>query len=345
MRLFLRLLMVPLVLGLVWTAWWSIGANAQEEAIEAWLAERAAAGWQAEHAAVEVTGYPGSFDRQIKGLVLTDPVQGWSLSAPWLASSSPSFEPSRFTVTAPSRFTFAVPGQRVAVGTGVNRFGLDVAAAPSMPLDAARLDVSDLVLEAADWTASAASLAAAVAERERSAGPANSYHMKLEASEVVLPAPLVAAIDPSGRLEPRFQRLLVDGHVALDHALDRDFVEAGELSARSIVLDRAHFRWGEMALDASGRVDADADGRAEGKLELTVTNWKRMVRVAEESGVIGHKVARGIEAALGLASMFGGREGAIDVPLAFEGGRIWIGPVAVGAAPRISLPPRSRAEG
>ena len=345
MRLFLRLLIVPVVLGLGWTVWWVVGANTQEDAIEAWLAERAAAGWQADHAAVEVTGFPARFERMVEGLVLTDPVQGWSLAAPWLAASSPSYEPSRFTVTAAPSFSFAVPGQRVEVGTGTNRFELDVAAQPSMPLDAARLAVSDLLLEAPDWSARAASLAASVAEREASAGPENSYNVSLEASDVVLPAPLIAGLDPTGRLEPRFQRLVVEGHVALDHALDRDFVEAGELSAQSIVLENAHFRWGEMALDASGRVDADARGRAEGKLELTVTNWRRMIEVAEESGLIGSKIARGIEAALGLASIFGSREGAIDVPLAFEDGRAWIGPVAVGEAPRISLPPRESVQG
>lgn len=345
MRLLLRLLAIPLVLGLGWSGWWFAGAKAQEAAIESWLAGRAASGWQAEYSGLDVTGFPGSFDRRIEDLVLTDPAQGWSLRAPWLASSSPSFELNRFEVTAPPRFTFAVPGERVEVATAANSFQLGVEAASSMPLDRAALSIAGLELDAADWTARARNLEAWVAERAPGSGPDHSYDLALEAEDVALPEPLIARLDPTGGLKPLFERLVIDGHVALDHALDRDFVEAGELSARTIVLERGAFQWGEMGLDASGRLDADEDGRAEGKLALSLTNWKRMIRMAEQSGAIGGNVAGAIEGALGLASLFGARKGELDVSLTFEGGRIWIGPVAIGEAPRISFPSRQRAEG
>lgn len=344
MRLMLRLLLIPGVVALGWAGWWVLGARAQEQAIAAWFADREQAGWQAEYTGLDVSGFPESFERRVEGLVLTDPVQGWSLRAPWIASSSATFGPNRFTVTAPPRFDFAVPGEKVQVTSAANRFELGVAPELSMPLDDATLSASDLRLSASDWTAGAARIEARIAERSTEAGPANSYDLTIEAEDVALPESLISELDPTGRLAPEFERLTIDGHAALDHALDRDFVEAGELSARTLVLRRGRFQWGKMALDASGRLDADAEGLAEGKLSLSVTNWRQMIQVAVDSGAIGRDLAGGIEAALELASLFGSRDGALDVSLRFEGGRIWIGPVAIGEAPRIAFPPRERSE-
>ena len=342
MRFLFRLIGVLAVAGVAWVGWWLIGARAQEEALEAWLAGRAAAGWQADYAALDVTGFPDSFDRRVEDLVLTNPEQGWSLRAPWLASSSPTFGINAFTVTAPPAFTFAVPGDRIAVGSAANRLELTVKPLPSMPLDRTALSLDRLALEAAEWSAGAARLDASIAERDPDGGPANSYNVALEAEEVELPRPLLRMLDPTGGLDPRLERLEIDGHAALDHTLDRDFVEAGELSARTVVLRRGVLRWGEMALEARGRIDADAEGLAEGEVALTLRNWRRMLRVAEESGAIGRELARGIEGALGLASLFGSDRDTLDVTLAFEDGRVWLGPVPVGDAPRISLPPRPR---
>ena len=342
MRFLLSLAAALVVAGLGWAGWWLIGARAQEQALEAWLAERAAAGWQADYAALDVTGFPDSFDRRVEDLLLTDPAQGWSLRAPWIASSSPTFRINAFTVTAPPAFTFAVPGERVEVETGANRLELVVEPLPSMPLDAASIALTGLALEAADWTAGAAAIDLAVGERSPEGGPDNSYDFSLEAEDVTLPKPLLDELDPTGRLAPRLERIEIRGHAALDHTLDRDFVEAGELSAKTVVLRRGIFRWGDMALHARGRVDADDEGLAEGKVELSLENWRRMVELAEEAGTIGAELARGIEGALGLASLFGSRDGVLDVTLSFEDGRLWLGPVPIGDAPRISLPPRAR---
>ncbi|HUF57522.1 MAG TPA: DUF2125 domain-containing protein [Thermohalobaculum sp.] len=342
MRFLFRLVGVLVVVAVAWVGWWLIGARAQEEALAAWLAGRAEAGWQADYATLDVTGFPDRFDRRVEDLVLTNPEQGWSLRAPWIASSSATFGINAFTVAVAPSFTFAVPGERIAVETAANRLELAVEPLPSMPLDRARITISDLALETAGWDAGAAAFEASVAERAADSGPENAYDFALEAGDVVLPRPLLQVLDPTGGLAPRLERIELDGHAALDHTLDRDFVEAGELSARTVVLRRAVFRWGEMALAARGRIDADDEGLAEGEVALTLENWRRMLRLAEESGAIRRELARGIEGALGLASLFGSDRDALDVTLAFEDGRIWLGPVPVGDAPRISLPPRAR---
>lgn len=342
MRFLFRLAGVLVVVAVAWVGWWLIGARAQEEALEGWLAGRADAGWQADYATLDVTGFPDRFDRRVEDLVLTNPEQGWSLRAPWIASSSATFGINAFTVTVAPSFSFAVPGERIAVETAANRLELVVAPLPSMPLDRTQITIADLALGTEEWDAGAAAFEASVAERDPGSGPENTYDFALRAEDVVLPRPLLRFLDPTGGLEPRLERIELEGQAALDHTLDRDFVEAGELSARTVVLRRAVFRWGEMSLAARGRIDADDAGLAEGEVALTLENWRRMLRLAEESGAIRRELARGIEGALGLASLFGSDKDALDVTLAFEDGRIWLGPVPVGDAPRISLPSRAR---
>lgn len=345
MRIFARLLWLPLIALALWAGWWVLGSEAQEQAIARWFEERRADGWQAEYTALDVTGFPDRFERRVEGLRVTDPEHGWSLDAPWIASASRTWGINRFDVSAAPAFRVAVPGEQVRVSTDTNRFELGVAADPSMPLRDATLTLAGLRIDAADWQAAASRLEARLAERSEEAGPANSYGLTVEAEDLVMPETLLSELDPTGRLAPELERLRLDAHAALDHALDRDFVEEAELSARTIVIRRAAVQWGEMALDASGRLDADENGLAEGKIALGVTNWRQMVRMAEESGAIGPEVGRAIEAALGLASLFGSRDGALDVSLRFEDGRISIGPVTIGDAPRIAFPPRERDSG
>lgn len=335
--------MVPVVVALGWGAWWWVGAEAQERAITGWLDGRAAEGWQAEYAKVEVGGFPARFERRVEDLILTDPRHGWSVRAPWIASESATFGPNRFTVSVAPEMTVAVPGETIAATTTANRFELGVEPLPSMPLDDVAVLLDDLRLEAGEWQASADSLTARVAERAADAAPENTYDVTLDAANVELPETLLRSLRIGSM--PAVERVELDGHATLDHALDRDFVEEAELSARTVVIRKAALRWGDMALDARGRLDADADGFAEGTVDVALTNWRRMIRMAQQSGAIGADLAAGLETALGLASMFSSRDGALEVPLRFEGRRLYVGPVSVGEAPRISFPPRVRGEG
>lgn len=341
MRILFGILLAAL---LGWFGWWWAGAVAQERAMAAWFKERAEAGWQAEYGALAVDGFPMRFERRVEDLVLTDPGQGWSVRAPWIRSESQTFGPNRFTVTAAPEFSVAVPGESVRVRSGVNQAGLAVVALPSMPLDDAAIRVEDLTLEAADWSAGAKHLGFTIARKAADAGPENSYALAVDAEGMVLPEGLLEGLRLND-LSPEFERLAIDADATLDHAIDRDFVEEGELSVRTLVLRRAALRWDEMAIVASGRIDADTEGFAEGTLDVGLTNWKQMIRVAERAGAIGPELAGGLETALGLASVFSSRNGTLELPVKFGNGRIYLGPVGIGDAPRIAFPPRVRGQG
>ncbi len=90
------------VLGaLAWTGWWYALARGQEAALAAWFAERARAGWQAEHDGIGLTGFPLRLEREIAAIRLADPATGWAWTAPWLRVESATVNPSRFAVTWP----------------------------------------------------------------------------------------------------------------------------------------------------------------------------------------------------------------------------------------------------
>ena len=64
--------------ALGWSAYWWGGSRAKDEAINAWLADRRAAGWVADTSDIVVQGFPNRFDTTFKDLNIADPDSGWA---------------------------------------------------------------------------------------------------------------------------------------------------------------------------------------------------------------------------------------------------------------------------
>ena len=79
------LLAIVILAALAWSGFWWFNASARERALDRWLAERRADGWQAEAADLRVTGFPNRVDVLVTDLRLADPEAGWS----WHASGVP----------------------------------------------------------------------------------------------------------------------------------------------------------------------------------------------------------------------------------------------------------------
>ena len=58
-----------------WFAWWWIAAGAQKAALEGWLADQRAAGWQAETSSIDVNGFPNRLDATLNDVALANPAE------------------------------------------------------------------------------------------------------------------------------------------------------------------------------------------------------------------------------------------------------------------------------
>jgi len=336
-RLMRRLTTFAMIGAGAWSLWWYVGARGQETGIAVWLDTQRNRGWVAEAGAVEIEGYPTDFEMRAVDIVLSDPRAGWLWSAPELLAASRAYSPTRIAVSWPREQMFAVPGDRTRIRSEKMETILDLRPGPAMELRQAATVVAALVIDAqSGWQAGARRLVANLAEDAGDQAPANSYSLHLEAAEVILPPQLVAAIDPTGWLKPRIDRLTVLTHGTLGAALGRETIETGVVALHALTISEASFEWGKMRLSLRGALTVDDQGFPVGKIDIEVREWRQMVRLARRSGLIDRQIARSITKAVELATALAGSGEVLNLTIRFRGGKIRLGPVAIADAPQLA---------
>ena len=339
-RLGKLLIMLAFVACAGWSIWWFLGAKGQEAGIDAWLENQRERGWQAEASAVEVTGFPLSFNMVASEVRLADPKAGWSWSAPGLTADSKAFKPTRIALTWPGKQTLAVPGERIGIAASSMTSLMDLWPGPSMELRETSGEIENLTISAqSGWKASAKHVDSRIAERPEDLAPPNSYDLRLKAQAVKLPKQLISRIDPTGWLKPSVDAVTVLGHAAFDQPLDRNVVEQGRLWMRAATIREAGFEWGDMRLVVKGSFVVDDDGFPHGEIEIEAREWRQMVRLAVSSGLIDRSNARTITRAVEFVTALAGSGDDLALPLGLSAGKLRIGPFAIAAAPRLA-PPR-----
>lgn len=325
--------MVLTALG--WSGWWYAVALGQEHGLARWFEERAAAGWQAEHGEIRLSGFPFRLEREVPEVRLADPDTGWAWAAPFLRIESGPVRPTRFDLTWPTRQSFAVPGEHSEIGSELLAARLEVRPEAALGLVEARIEAAALDIAArSGWRAGAGAVETRVGARANDPG----YDLSLRAELVDLPAPLMARIDPLGVAGREIERLTLDGAAVFDRPLDRRLIEEGRLGLVEATVRQASLEWGEVRLGLAGSIRVDADGYPVGKLDVTARQWRELLAMAQRSGAIGAEMAGAVESALGLVAALGGDRDRLDATLSFDGGRVWLGPVSLGRAPRLAAP-------
>lgn len=329
---------------LAWSAWWWIAATAQQTAVEDWLSDRRADGWAAEAEATTMSGYPNRLDLTLTGLTLADPAAGWAWTAPALRSHQLSYRPDQAIVVFPNTQSLSVPGATLVANSTDLRASAGFRPSTRLGLRSAVLEGTgiDLTLSgpaAEGWTASAATALAALREAEAPApedGP-HAYDVSLSATDLRLPAALRDMLGLDGALPEAAERLLIDATASFAAPLDLDAVEHGDLRLTALRLRPSALVWGPLGLRATGRVTVDAAGYPEGEMTVRAENWRAALEAAISTGAVAANMADAVRGAMEVVAFLAAKGDGLEAPLRFEAGRMYLGPVPIGAAPRIMV--------
>ncbi|MEM6421788.1 MAG: DUF2125 domain-containing protein [Pseudomonadota bacterium] len=338
MRILLWLAGVAGVAVIGWCGWWFVAATGQEQALDLWLEERREDGWLAEVSAVSIGGFPSRFERRLEAPQLADPAAGWAWQAPFLALGSDAWDPTHVTIDFPAVQSVAVPAGRARVeSTGMQALAA-VVPGLSLALREVALRAEALSIEGRDgWRAGSGLLDLSLARRTDTDAPENTYDLRMNAEALLLPERLAGVLTPEGAEAGRDATgdgtLEVRGIIIADRPIDLAVIDRGEIGAETIVLRQTRLSYGGAVFEVDGRLDADAEGFAEGTLNVAAQDWRRVLKALVASGTIGEGMASTIRNALQFVSLFAGEK--LEVPLSFDDGRIGIGPVAIGDAPRL----------
>jgi len=329
------ILAVILVAAAGWAGYWVLGSRATLSAFETWLEARRAEGWAAEAGRLDVQGFPNRFDVVFEDLILADPATGLAWEVPRFQIDALSYRPNHVIAVWPEEQLVATPQDKLRVESRDMRASLviapDTALAPRrMTLTADYLRVTP---EGRPDETTALSTLSLGAERQEG----TAYRLGLRAEGLTLAAPWRARLDPEGRLPDRISGFTADVTATFDKPWDRSAIERARPQPTHLRVRLAEGRWGDLHLQAAGEVTVAPGGRPEGEITLKARNWREIVTILRSAGALPESMAGSVESGLGMMARLAGNPETLDIPLGFGSGRMWLGPVPLGPAPRLRL--------
>lgn len=324
------LTLIIVIVVALWSGWWWLGSSAHQTAWDTWLSERSDLGWVAEAEEARVVGYPSRFDTTFKELTLADPQSGWAWSAPVFQILSVAYTPNHVIAVWPGVQKLSSPYGTAELRSETLRGSVVVEPGLALALDRTQLEGKSLDLTGPGWRAAVEELAFAT---RQAASPPFAHDVHIKAQGVLLPVDLRAALDPDGVLPGVFDRVIFDGVAGFDKAWDRHAVEGAKPLLTGLSVQRFEALWGEMEITAKGQLSVGEDRFASGELDIAARDWKKMIKLAVDGGLMSRDMGRTLERGLGFVAGFGNSK-TLEVPLRFSGGLTYLGPIPVGPAPR-----------
>lgn len=331
-----RLLIVVLLAALGWSVFWVVAAMQTRAQTQAWMEARRAEGWQADWSRVSVAGFPNRLDRTIHDPALADPGSGWAWEADWLQILGLVYRSDRVIVVLPPEQRLATPEEKMRLTGGDLRASIDLGDGPERTVAAATAVLKDLSLVSdAGWEAAADEIRLAT---RHTVGRAGAMDIGFEAFGFRPPKGVVATLSRANLAPAEVERLSADVAVTLDGPLSLEALETARPQPTALDIREIRAVWGKLDLAVAGQLTVGPDGRPEGEVLVKARNWRAILDLGRQAGLLPGPLADTVEGALGMVAGLAGRSETLDVPLTFRNGRTLIGPVPIGPAPVIRLP-------
>jgi hypothetical protein len=323
------------LLAVAFAGYWFAMARGVESGLRAWFADREAAGWVAEHGAIRTSGFPLRFETVLQDVTLADPATGVAWDAPRFAFEARAFAPNRITAIWPTEQTLASPYERIRITS--DRFTARIGFIPGT-----RLEVQEIAADLAGVTLSSTlGWETQVAVGHFSASllgtPDDAYAIRLEATGLAPTDDMRRTLDPARLLPDVVEGVVAEARAVFDAPWDRFAVEAARPQITALALRDLRAQWGGIEVRAAGDLIVDAEGIPEGRITVKVTNWRDLLGVARNAGLLPEPLLPTIERALEILARLSGPPETLDAPLTFANGNVSFGPVPLGRAPRLIL--------
>lgn len=330
------LIWIVVIASAAYSGYWFVGARAVETGLANWFQERRSEGWVADYAALDTIGFPNRFDTTITELELADPETGVAWTLPFFQILTLSYTPNHIIAVLPPEQVLATPVEKVTLENRRMRGSVVFVPGTRLEIDRTSFELDGLKLASTDnWQTTVETGQFATrqtAERDL------SHDIYFQASEMWPSQPLLDFLDPGGLLPKKFDGVTLDASVLFDAPWDRFAVEVGRPQPVEIELKKLDAGWGELTLQATGSLQVDGRGQPLGRIDVRARNWRDMLRVAAETGIVPANILPTVEDALEILAGMSGNPETIDAPLTFRRGTMFLGGLPIGPAPSFSIP-------
>jgi hypothetical protein len=333
-RIATGVLLLLLVLFAAYTALWFYVANRMTDEIAQWAARERQHRLDVSWDLLRVRGYPLAYRIEANGLHVRDlmPGRAAELLVPQVQASANPWNFRSWTIETPAGLT------ALAGPSGSPRAKLTAStAAGNVAIDAERdiavtLELEQPVLLGGERIAARDVVISATLPQEP---PHNhdepALSLAVEASDLQLPnvpAPFRGTVD-----ELAFD-LTVLGPVP--NLPPREAAEAWRDAGGTIEVEKVTARSGDLAVTGSGTFALDRDLQPEAAFSGSVEGYDRLIAGLSEAGILppGGSVLARLGLSL-LARPGAGGQSQIKTSFAIQNGEMTLGPLSLGAAPRI----------
>lgn len=325
------LLGAVLVVGALWSGAWFTASRLVHDRLAAALTSLEP---QVGVAGFGLAGFPNRFDVTFDRPSAVTPDGRVAWSAPFLQVLTLAYRPWHVIVAFPPAQRLDWPdGGADITADGPLRASLVLRPAAGLPFARAQLSGTALALRPLTGRPFALSAMQAAAE----ADPADPRRLRLGLEMFGLtpdPAAL-AALPARSPLPPAAERLFLDATLVLSAPLALD---APEPRLAAVEVAGLSLDWGPIALTGSGRIEPDPQGLAQGTLDLRLEGWQAALDAAVALGTLTPGVAETWAEFARRWSAAAGSGATLQMPLVLREGRVSLGPIPLGPAPRLGWP-------
>ena len=332
----IRLIVLLLVVSLGWMSWWAFGSYALERSLTSWIETSRSQGIATNAEAIDVRGFPSRFDTTITNVTLQPPGRNVTWSGTFLQLLALAYKPHQVIAVLPNQHHVETPLQAIDITNDQARGSIFLQPSTSLPLERSTIVIDKLNLNSSlGWSLS---LDQARIATEQIEARTNAHRIGAEILQITLPTSARETLDPTETLPPQIARLHLDATADFTAPWDRHALETTRPQISALNIADLSANWGDIGLSAKGLLSLTPSGTPEGEITLEATNWKRLFNMAVEAGLISRPDAPNVENALQLIALLSGNADALEVPLTFRAGGIFLGPIPLGPAPRIVIP-------
>ncbi len=331
------LLTVILIATAGWSGYWALASSGAKTAFETWFDQRRSEGWVADYGDLTVSGFPNRVDTSFSNISLADPATGIAWTAPFFQILALSYRPNHVIAVWPSDQTLATPYETLEIESSDMRASLVLEANTDLTLNRTTLTAEELGISVANEDEETEIAALTLAAERVAIDASPTYRLGLQADGVAPSMPWRASLDPAGSLPETLDALRADLTVTFDEPWDRHAIEDQRPQPRAIKVKLAEAKWGQLELQMAGALEVNEQGTPEGSLTVKARNWREILQVAANSGTLPKGLADTLEDGLALFASLAGNPKTLDIPLDFQNGRVFLGPVPIGPAPVLKL--------
>lgn len=311
-----------MALFIAWAGYWFVGQRVIEGQIAEALGGDLPEGITVSQEGFDIAGFPSRFDLTVTQPRIYDALSGWGWNAAFAQVFSMTWKPWHLIAALPHSQNVDTPLGPLTLETAQFMASLRVAPNASAAIEEAVLEVETAQVSAVFLPKITAETMVFAFKREE--GPGFAYRLGVQIGALT---PLVAA-PTGGNLAAGRLDAVIETTDALDRAMVQTRPQVTAIDLRALSLD-----WGAVLVTGDGKITADEAGFAEGEIALKVTGWRDLAARLADFGMLRAELAPTITRGLELIAERQGNPEVLDLPLQYDSGRAYLGPLPIGAAP------------